>query len=99
MWESEKLVPSLFPNPAGVVRFARANDVIPCYPHLNFSMAPSRRSRMGIVAEPVLRAKFPVNLIEHGPQLTQGVGKIYGSARAVRNGLQCMFARGIPAAF
>ncbi len=69
--------------------------------HANFDLPVDTLWRAGlrIIAEPVLRAQFLVDPLEHGIELRHRIGIIHRAAGGVGNGLEGMFAGGVAAVF
>ena len=56
-------------------------------------------ARVWVVAEAVLGAKFPVDLVEDAVEFASLIREKHGPAGHVGNGLQSVLASGVPAAF
>src|ERR1700681_411600 len=76
----------------GVVCLAAAHLAFAFNVHFERAVGSVGRARVGIVAEAVLRAKFPVNAIEHFAEFTDGVREISGAAGRIRNSFERVLA-------
>src|SRR6266481_8497839 len=78
--------------PAGVVRLSTAYPAFAMDAHFERAVGAVGRTWIGIEAQAVLRAKFPVDAVEHFTEFTDCVRKISRAPGRIRDGLERMLS-------
>src|SRR6267378_596501 len=83
--------------PAGVVCLSAAHPAFAMDAHFERAVGTVGRTRIGIVAEAILRAKFPVDTVEHLTEFAGSVREISCASGRIRNGFERMFSSRVAA--
>src|SRR6266566_9614158 len=78
--------------PASVVCLSAAHPAFAMDAYFERAVGAVGRTWIGIVAQAVLRAKFPVDPIEHFTEYADGVREISRGPGRIRNGLERMLS-------
>src|SRR5258707_15022830 len=83
--------------PASVVCLSAAHPAFATDAHFERAVGAVGRTWIGIVAQAGLRAKFPVDAVEHFSEFAGGVREISRGPGRIRNGLERMLSSSIAA--
>src|SRR5882762_7826697 len=78
--------------PAGVVCLSAAHPAFAMDAHFERAVGSVGRTWIGIIAQAVLRAKFPVDAVEHFTEFADGVREISRAPGRIRDGLERMLS-------